>query len=151
MALAEDGHDVAIHYSNSETDSKDTADTISALGGMAVTLRADLSDSVQCLNLIERASNELGRPLTVLINNASAFQNMAFEDVDFESWDHHFAINCRAPFFLIQKFAKQVPDTTIDPNGEPMAQGVVINLGDHWGAKLAPEFASYAISKSGIV
>ena len=47
MALAEDGHDVAIHYSNSETDSKDTADTISALGGMAVTLRADLSDSVQ--------------------------------------------------------------------------------------------------------
>jgi NAD(P)-dependent dehydrogenase (short-subunit alcohol dehydrogenase family) len=51
---------------------------------------------------------------------------------------------------LTQAFAAQAPDLILDQNGEPVAQGLVVNLLDQRVHKLTPEFASYTIAKMGL-
>ena len=58
--------------------------------------------------------------------------------------------NLRAPLVLTQAFAAQVPDPVTDDRGEPVAQGLVINMLDQRVHKLTPEFASYTIAKMGL-
>ena len=150
LALAHRGFDVAVHYSSSRDDAQETAAQIKALGRRAVTLKADLLDEDQTQALLPSAAAGLGGPVTVLVNNASVFENDKFESATREGWDRHMTSNLRAPFALIKALAAQIPDPELDANGEPVAQGLVVNMGDHWARYLAPEFASYAIAKSAI-
>jgi hypothetical protein len=46
--------------------------------------------------------------------------------------------------------AAQVPDPLIDENGEPQAQGLIVNMIDQRVRKLTPEFMSYTIAKMGL-
>ncbi|MEQ8367475.1 MAG: SDR family oxidoreductase, partial [Roseicyclus sp.] len=66
------------------------------------------------------------------------------------SWDRHLGSNLRAPFVLTQALAAQIPDPDIDENGEPVAQGLVVNMIDQRVRKLTPEFTTYTIAKMGL-
>jgi NAD(P)-dependent dehydrogenase (short-subunit alcohol dehydrogenase family) len=55
--------------------------------------------------------------------------------------------NLRAPFVLTQALAAQVPDPLSDAGGEPVAQGLIVNMIDQRVLKPTPEFASYTIAK----
>ncbi|MCB1366488.1 MAG: SDR family NAD(P)-dependent oxidoreductase, partial [Rhodobacteraceae bacterium] len=74
LALAERGHDVAVHYAGSAEAAADTAKECEALGVRAVALQADLLIEADTGGLIARATEALGKPLTVLVNNASIFE-----------------------------------------------------------------------------
>ena len=149
LYLAERGHDVAVHYSSSADAAEDTAARIRAMGRRAVTLQADLLDEAQVETLIARASDALG-PLTVLVNNASIFEYDTLETGTRRSWDRHIESNLRAPFVLTQHFARQCPPAVNDAQGEPVAQGLIINMLDQRIHKLTPEFSSYTIAKMGL-
>ena len=71
LALAEDGWDIAVHYNGNLDKAEETADHIRALGRTAVTLQCDLDDPESTGALVTAASDGLGGPLNVLINNAS--------------------------------------------------------------------------------
>ena len=73
LCLARRGHDVVIHYSASAEAAEATADEARAFGVRATALQADLLDEDQTGALIGRAAEALGKPLTVLVNNASTF------------------------------------------------------------------------------
>jgi len=148
--LGRRGFDVAVHYAGSEAGAQDTVDQIKAAGQHAVALQADLLDEVQSQALVARAVDALGGPLTCLINNASIFEYDTIPTGTRESWDRHMESNLRAPFVLTQKFAAQVPAPVMDDMGEPVAQGLVINMLDQRVHKLTPEFASYTIAKMGL-
>jgi NAD(P)-dependent dehydrogenase (short-subunit alcohol dehydrogenase family) len=92
----------------------------------------------------------LGGPLTVLVNNASIFEYDDIDSATRQSWDRHLESNLRAPFVLTQTFAAQVPEPVPDAGGEPVAQGVAINMIDQRVRKLTPEFMSYTIAKSAL-
>ena len=51
---------------------------------------------------------------------------------------------------MTQQFAAQVPDAKADEHGEPIAQGLVINMLDQRVQKLTPEFMTYTIAKMGL-
>lgn len=146
LDLAARGHDVAVHYASSATEAEDVAREIRALGRRAVTLQADLLDEAQVQALVPRAVAALG-PLGVLVNNASIFEYDNIDTASRESWDRHMESNLRAPFVLTQAFAAQVPDPVPDEHGEPVAQGLVVNMIDQRVRKLTPEFMSYTIAK----
>ncbi len=149
LALAEAGHDVAIHYSGSLEEAEATADEVRAFGRRAVTLQADLTREQQMQTLLPRAVAALG-PITVLINNASVFEYDNIDSMDRVSWDRHIESNLRAPVVLTQAMADQVPPAISDENGEPQAQGLVVNMIDQRVRKLTPEFMSYTIAKMGL-
>ena len=58
--------------------------------------------------------------------------------------------NLRAPFVLTQDFAAQVPGAVHDDAGEPVAQGLVVNMIDQRVRKLTPEFMTYTLAKMGL-
>ncbi len=150
VALAEDGHDVVIHYAGSREGAETTAQMARAFGVRAEILQADLLDRHQIKGLVERAAEAIGRPLSVLINNASIFEYDTLQSATFESWDRHMRSNLEASYFLTQQFARQIYGGKRDDRGEPVANGCVINMIDQRVRKLTPEFSTYTIAKVGL-
>src|SRR5690606_7437094 len=89
-------------------------------------------------------------PLSLLINNASVFENDQIATMTRESWDRAIESNLRAPVRLTQDFAEQAPRAVPDARGEPVAQAVVINMLDMRVFKPMPTFLSYFTAKSGL-
>jgi NAD(P)-dependent dehydrogenase (short-subunit alcohol dehydrogenase family) len=148
--LGSRGYDVAVHYASSAAGAEETAAMIRAGGRKAVTLQADLLVEAEVEALLPRAVEALGGPVTVLVNNASVFEYDNFRSATRESWDRHIESNLRAPFVLTQALARQVPEPLTDEGGEPVAQGLIVNMVDQRVLKLTPEFSSYTIAKMGL-
>jgi NAD(P)-dependent dehydrogenase (short-subunit alcohol dehydrogenase family) len=148
--LAKRGHEVAVHYATSAEEAEETLRLIRAEGRQGVALQADLLVEEQVSGLIARAATALGGPLTVLVNNASIFEYDNLGTATRKSWDRHLESNLRAPFVLTQGFAAQVPPPLTDAMGEPLAQGLIVNMLDQRVWKLTPEFMTYTIAKMGL-
>lgn len=140
LALAEDGYDVAVHYGSSKSDADAVVAAIVAKGRRAVAIAADLSHEAETQKLVAAATKALG-PLICLVNNASLFERDEALTVTRESWDAHFETNLRAPFVLMQEFARQLPAET---------NGAIVNIVDERVWNLTPHFVSYTLSKAGL-
>jgi NAD(P)-dependent dehydrogenase (short-subunit alcohol dehydrogenase family) len=140
LALADDGYDVAVHYGSSKADADAVVASIEAKGRRAVALTADLSRETETQQLIAAATKALG-PLTCLVNNASLFERDEALTVTRASWDAHFETNLRAPFVLMQEFARQLPAE---------ANGAIVNILDERVWNLTPHFVSYTLSKAAL-
>lgn len=150
IELAGQGYDVAVHYASSMKGAEETAGLIRDLGQQAVILQADLLDMAAAEALVPQASDALGGPLTVLVNNASVFEYDTLHSATQDSWDRHINSNLRAPFFMMQAFAAQAPKAVDDANSEPLAQALVVNMTDQRIKKLTPEFMTYTLAKTGL-
>jgi NAD(P)-dependent dehydrogenase (short-subunit alcohol dehydrogenase family) len=150
LRLAERGHDVAVHYNGSREGAEEVVREIEGMGRRAVALQADLLDEGATAALLPKAAEALGGPITVLVNSASIFEYDNIATATREGWDRHFGSNLRAPFLLIQALAAQVPEPVPDEAGEPVAQGLVVNMIDQRVRKLTPEFMTYTLAKAGL-
>lgn len=150
LALAQRGHDVAIHYASSADAAEALAAEARALGVRAAPLQADLTQENAMQALVPRAAQALGGPLAILVNNASIFEHDDIATATRDSWDRHLESNLRAPVVLTQQFAAQAPSPVADASGEPLAQALVVNLIDQRVRKLTPDFMSYTIAKMGL-
>ena len=148
--LAARGADVAIHCHASRDAAEALADEIRNRGVRAAVVPADLLDRAATAALVPAAAAALGRPLTMLVNNASIFEYDTIATATWESWDRHIGSNLRAPFELIQAFAAQAPRAGRDTAGEPVARACIVNMLDQRVRKLTPEFATYTIAKMGL-
>lgn len=137
-ALAADGWRVVIHCNRSTAEAEALAAELApSVAHAPVVVAADLSD----MAAVEALAGRLPGPLTLLVNNASAFDPDSLADFERARWDHHMAVNLEAPTRLIRAFARDLPAG---------AGGLVVNVLD---AKLAapnPDFFSYTISKMGL-
>lgn len=138
LTLARVGFDVAIHYRSDADEAEGLAGEIRALGRRATILQADLSDEAQVRALIPSAVEALG-PLSVLINNASVFEDDRVGALGRDTWDRHLETNLRAPVVLSEVFADQAPDGS-----------AIVNLLDQRVLKPDPRFFSYALSRNGL-
>lgn len=144
LALAASGVAVAVHCRSGEGPGHDeavrTADEIRRHGVAACVLDADLAVEDEVGRIVVRATAALG-PLGVLVNNASVFQRDEWHDASRESWDAHIEPNLRAPFRLMQDFARMLP---------PDREGMVLNMLDERVWSLTPHFISYTASKAAL-
>ena len=150
LTLADRGFDIALHYAGSQIEAEKTAAEIRAKGVNVIALQADLLVEAETQTLVAKAAQALGRPLNVLINNASVFEYDTIKSATRTSWDRHMESNLRAPFVLTQHFAAQAPATLTDANGEPRASACIINMIDQRVRKLTPEFMTYTLAKMGL-
>ena len=137
LTLAKAGFDVAIHHHASGDEAQSLADEIAGMGRRACLLQADLKDEARVRGLIPAANAALG-PVSVLVNNASVFQDDRIGGLTRESWDTHVETNLRAPLVLAEAFTVQT------------SQGVIINLLDQKVLKPDPRFFSYSLSRNGL-
>jgi len=105
LSLAERGYDIAIHYNHSDKEAKETADLIREKGRKCEIFQSNLSDISQVRSLIPTVF-EVFPQCSILVNSASIFENIGFNDVTEEIFERDFNTNFKAPFFLSQDFSK---------------------------------------------
>ncbi len=142
LALARAGFDVAIHHRGSEAEAQAVAGDVRALGRRAAVVQADLMQEAEVRGLVPAAAEALG-PLSVLVNNASVFEDDRVGDLSRATWDKHIETNLRAPVVLAEAFAAQAPDA-------PPGALAIVNLLDQRVLKPDPRFFSYALSRNGL-
>lgn len=95
-AYAAHGMRVVVHYKSSEAEANAVAAEIEAAGGEAHVLQADVADSAQAVDLVERAAGKLGG-LDVLVNNAGALvKRTPIAEVDDAFFDSVVDLNVRS-------------------------------------------------------
>lgn len=137
LSLAGDGWTIAVHHNHSDEEAAGVIREIEALGSRAIAVHADLRDAGAAASLVPEAARALG-PLTLLVNNASIFEKDEAATMTPESWAAHMDANLRAPAFLSQAFAAQLPAG---------AQGNIVNMIDQRVWRPNPKFLSYTVSK----
>lgn len=139
--LAAHGWQLALHAHHGRDRVEALAGELSDAGCVCGPFFADLTEAGETARLMrDIASSPLG-PVTCLVNNASIFQPDEIGALDETLFDQHFAIHVKAPLFLTDAFARQLPEG---------AEGLVVNLIDQRVWKPTPKFMSYALSKSAL-
>lgn len=138
LALARRGHDVVVHHRDSLEDAEALAEEARAFGVRCAAVSADLTDEAEVRALIPAAIEALG-PLSILVNNASVFEDDRVGGLSRETWDLHLETNLRSPVVLAEAFAAQAPDGAS-----------IVNLLDQRVLKPDPRFISYALSRNGL-
>ena len=139
-ACADAGFDVAIHCRAIDDDAETLAAEIRAKGRRAAILPCDLRQEATTVALVHEAETELG-PVTLLVNNASVFEDDSLATMNRASWDAHMETNLRAPLVLSQAFARRVPAAM---------SGLIVNILDQRVWRPVPEFFSYSLSKAAL-
>ena len=150
LNLAEQGVNVAVHYMNSKKEAEEVVDLAQSYGVKACALKANLLDDVELRELIPNAVSAFKGTLNILVNNASIFEYDNINTMSFESWERHIGSNLKAPSFLIQDFAKQVGEESIDEEGESVPVANIVNIVDQRVKKKTPEFFTYTLAKHGL-
>jgi NAD(P)-dependent dehydrogenase (short-subunit alcohol dehydrogenase family) len=103
LALAQAGAQVLVHYSSSEKEADAVVAEIREGGGKAEKVGADLRKPDGAHNLAKRVRDIVGDRLDILVANAGTSRSATIEDTTVEDFDNLFAVNVRAPFFLVQQ------------------------------------------------
>ena len=135
LALARAGYSVVLHAHRSRAE----AEKLAAAGGRAAVVLADLTDADAVRGLIPAAA-AFG-PLTLLVNNASQFDEDEIGSLERGRFERTLAVNLTAPVFLAQAFAAQAPERT---------DASIVNIVDQRVLKPTPRFFSYTLSKSAL-
>src|SRR5947209_978154 len=103
LALAQGGARVLVHYGRGAAEAKTVVEAIEAAGGRAQAIGADLAvpDGPHALAAKVRAT--LGDRLDILVANAGISKAAILEETTLADFDALFAVNVRAPYFLVQQ------------------------------------------------
>ena len=102
-ALALAGARVIVHYGNAREEAEALVAEIRAAGGHADAVGADLGAPDGAHKLAAEVRKLVGARLDILVANAGIATAAKVEDQTVEEFDRMFAVNVRAPFFLVQQ------------------------------------------------
>jgi 3-oxoacyl-[acyl-carrier protein] reductase len=100
-ALAESGAAVAINYRERANKANALVEDISAAGGRAIAIRADVSQADAVAQMVQRANAELG-PIDILVNNAGIAIVRGVDDLTEDDFDRTLAVNLKSVFLCTQ-------------------------------------------------
>ncbi|GAA1220377.1 SDR family oxidoreductase [Kitasatospora nipponensis] len=144
LRLGREGALVAVHYGSNETAAKETVADILAAGGRAFAVHAELGvpgDAAALWAAFDRAIEAYGeRPgLDILVNNAGIALHGEIGTVTEADYDRLFAVNVRAPFFVVQQGLERLRDG-----------GRVINVSSGVTRIALPVLSAYAMTKGAL-
>ncbi|GES45231.1 3-ketoacyl-ACP reductase [Rhizobium dioscoreae] len=136
--LAEDGFQTVVNYASSSGEASDVVAGITAAGGRAIAIRADVSDAAAITALFDRTEAEFGR-VDVLVNNAGISKFSPLAEVSDEDFQQQIAVNLTGTFNGMREGAKRVRDG-----------GRIINLSTSIIGHYSPGNGVYAATKAAV-
>ncbi|HTB13406.1 MAG TPA: SDR family NAD(P)-dependent oxidoreductase [Bryobacteraceae bacterium] len=103
LALAQAGAQVLVHYGRGKAEAEGVAAQIRNAGGRAEVVASGLAAPDGAHNLAKQVRGIVGDRLDILVANAGVAKSANIEDTTAEDFDRLFAVNVRAPFFLVQQ------------------------------------------------
>ncbi len=134
-AFAAQGADIVV-VARDETGLTEVAREVEAAGRSCRVLCADLAD----MAAVARVAAEAGE-VHILVNNAGVSYPESALETSLKHWEHTFAVNVRAAFFLAQAF------------GKPMLRrgwGRVVNISSQSGLVALTDHTAYCASKGAL-
>jgi NAD(P)-dependent dehydrogenase (short-subunit alcohol dehydrogenase family) len=141
LELAARGANIVVHYNTSAAQAEETAQEIRARGVEALALGAELSDGSAVLALA-RAAEERTGGVHVLVNNASNYLRVPFDDLTEAVWDASLDVNLKAPFLLAWALGRAM---------RGRGEGRIVNLADWAGERPYNDYLPYCVSKAGVI
>ncbi|WP_186137760.1 SDR family NAD(P)-dependent oxidoreductase [Burkholderia gladioli] len=139
LALAKAGAQVLVHYGRGAQEAEAVVAEIRQAGGTAEKVAADLREADGPPLLARQTRAIVGGRLDILVANAGIAGAATIEETTVEHFDSLFAVNVRAPFFLVQQLLPM------------MCQGSSIVLLSSLVARAAlGDLAAYAATKGAI-
>ena len=139
VGLANDGHDVAVHFHSSGSLVDETVRLIEAAGAKATLFQADLTSPDEPVRLVRDVVASFSR-LDVVVNSAAVMIRMPFGNITAADWDSVLNLNLRAPFLIAQEASRHLPDGAS-----------IINIADLAAYEIWPPYLPHGVSKSGVV
>ena len=103
LALAAAGAQVLVHYGRGAKEADGVVAEIRKAGGRADAIATDLAAADGASKLARQARSIVGDRLDILVANAGVSKAATIEETTVEDFDKLFAVNVRAPFFLVQQ------------------------------------------------
>src|SRR5467141_5255231 len=103
LALAAAGAQVLVHYGRGANEADGVVAEIRKAGGRADAIATDLAAADGAGRLARQARSIVGDRLDILVANAGVLKAATIEETTVEDFDRLFAVNVRAPFFLVQQ------------------------------------------------
>src|SRR6185295_10937137 len=94
---------VIVHYGRNADEAKTVVDQIRAAGGRADAIAADLAAPDGAHVLAAQVRNLIGDRLDIFVSNAGISTAAPIESITVKDFDDLFAVNVRAPYFLLQQ------------------------------------------------
>jgi len=138
--FAREGAEVALVDLNAQA-AKDATEQITAAGGRALAVGADVADAAQVDLAFRQISGEFGR-VDVLYNNAGVNSSGSVVDASDEDWDRCFAVNAKGTFLCSRAAGRLMVAA---------GRGSIINQGSVAALVGIANFASYCASKGAVV
>jgi NAD(P)-dependent dehydrogenase (short-subunit alcohol dehydrogenase family) len=142
-AVASRGADVVLAYNKSADEAEQAAAEIKKIGRKAVTVQADVSNPAACQALVAAADRAFGR-LDVLVNMASLYHAVNFDELDVDKWDKQLSIDLRGTFLCARAAV---------PIMRRSGGGRIINFSDWVAASERPRYKGYVayyVAKAGV-
>jgi 3-oxoacyl-[acyl-carrier protein] reductase len=140
--LADLGAAVAIGYHQNRKGAEETRERITAAGGRAIALAADLREASAVRSLVARATDQLG-PIDILVNNAgSLVMRRGIREIAEQELDDILALNLKSAVMAAQAVAAPMIDRR---------RGAIVNvvsIAGHTGG--GPGAGAYAASKAAL-
>ncbi|MFC0604791.1 SDR family oxidoreductase [Winogradskyella pulchriflava] len=138
ILLAKNGATVIVNYSSSEEEAHDTAEIIKTNGGIAITIKADVSKKEEVTHLFDETIKVFGK-IDVLINNAGIMFTKLLKDNTQEDFTKLFDVNVRGIFNTMQEADSKLADN-----------GIIINFSSSTAKLMFPTYALYSASKAAV-
>lgn len=138
-AMAAAGAKVVVNYVSGRADAERVVSGITAAGGTAIAISADVSRSDQLRRLFAGTKEHFGR-LDVLVNNAGVFAFAPLEQVTAEEFHRQFDINVLGPILASREAVALFGD----------GGGAIVNIGSGISHSPLPGSVVYAATKGAI-
>ncbi|GAA2502678.1 SDR family oxidoreductase [Winogradskya humida] len=144
VRLAADGALVGVHYGSSRAGAEQTVAQIRAAGGAAFPVAARLGEPGDAERLwagFDRGLAELGAVpgLDILVNNAGIPHSPGLAEITPEQFDEIFAVNVKAPFFLVRAGLDRMRD-----------HGRIVNISSGVTRVASPGILAYSMTKGAL-
>ena len=116
--------------------------SLQALGSQAIAYRCDVGDAKQMEALGDEAEKLLGRPVTLVINNAGVGLGGPIGAVSLEDWQWCMNVNLWGVIHGCHFFAPKLRD---------LGYGGIINVASAAAFGAAPEMSTYNVTKAGVL
>jgi 3-oxoacyl-[acyl-carrier protein] reductase len=138
--LAKAGANVVVNYASDRSGAEKAVAAITAAGGKAVAVKADVSKSADVKELFEQTIRTFGR-LDILVNNAGVYRFEPIEAVTEEEFHRIYNTNVLGAILTMQEAIKHFA-----PEG-----GAIINIATAGVSSTLPMSSVYTSSKSALV
>ena len=139
--LATRGMNVVVHYHTSAAEAAEAVRELQGLGVQATAVRADLGQTDEVAGLAREAESRSGG-VALLVNNASNYLRVPFEQLTEAVWDASLDVNLKAPFLLSRQLGLAM---------KRRGGGCIVNLADWAGERPYRNYLPYCVSKAGLI